>query len=265
MIINVDYREKNLLKKLEGLKEKNNFNKITIKNSNLPLGDVIILNDKEEEQLIIERKSVSDLAASIKDGRYAEQSFRLNNYKMHNHKIVYIIEGDLQKWDSTKGRYTKIKAKTLYVTMHCLQYYKGFSVVKVNNTVETAEYIIRATDKMSRDKKKSYYDTSMNNVTNIKDYCEVVNKVKKKNIKPENIGEIILSQIPGISSKTSLTIMEKFGSLYNLLGELKKDPKCLNGIMIKTSNGSRKISTASIRNISQYLLYQKSNVIKIDT
>ena len=265
MIINVDYREKNLLKKLEALKQENKFNKITITTSNLPLGDVIILNDKGEEKLIIERKSISDLAASIKDGRYAEQSFRLNNYKMHNHNIIYLIEGDLRGWDNTKGRYTKIKAKTLYVTMHCLQYYKGFSVVKVNNMVETAEYIIRATDKMTRDKKISYYDTSMNNVTNIKEYCQVVNKVKKKNIKPENIGEIILSQIPGISSKTSLTIMEKFGSLYNLLGQLKKDPKCLNNIMIKTSNGNRKISSTSVRNISQYLLYKKSNVIKIDT
>jgi len=64
--------------------------------------------------------------------------------------------------------------------MFCLQYYKGFSVVKVNNINETAEYIIRAVDKMTRDKKISYYDTSMNNVTDIKDYCEVVNKVKKK-------------------------------------------------------------------------------------
>ncbi len=265
MIINVDYREKNLLKKLEGLKGKNNFNKITITTANLPLGDIVILNDNNEEKLIIERKSISDLAASIKDGRYAEQSFRLNNYKLHNHNIIYIIEGDIQKWNATKGRYTKMKAKTLYVTMFCLQYYKGFSVVKVNNITETAEYIMRAVDKMTRDKKISYYDTSANNVTNIKDYCEVVNKVKKKNIKPENIGEIILSQIPGISSKTSLTIMEKFGSLYNLLDELKKDPKCLNNIVIKTTNGNRKISSTSVRNISQYLLYQKSNVIKIDT
>ena len=59
--------------------------------------------------------------------------------------------------------------------------------------------------------------------------------------------------------------MEKFGSLYNLLDQLKKDPKCLNNIMIKTTNGNRKISSTSVRNISQYLLYQKSNVIKIDT
>ena len=63
----------------------NTINKITITTSNLPIGDIVILNDHNEEQLIIERKSISDLAASIKDGRYAEQSFRLNNYKLHNH------------------------------------------------------------------------------------------------------------------------------------------------------------------------------------
>ena len=44
--------------------------------------------------LIIERKSLNDLASSIKDGRYAEQSFRLSNIEHHNHNIVYLIEGD---------------------------------------------------------------------------------------------------------------------------------------------------------------------------
>ena len=40
-----------------------------------------------------------------------------------------------------------------------------------------------------------------------KKYSEVVSKVKKKNIKPENIGEIILSQIPGVSTSTSLLLI----------------------------------------------------------
>ena len=150
--------------------------------------------------------------------------------------------------------------------MFCLQYYKGFSVVKTKDISETAEYIVFMLDKMMRTSdKKSFYSEEKPQIQQPKNYCEVVNKVKKKNIRPENIGEIILSQIPGISSKTSLTIMEKFGSLYNLLNQLKKDPKCLNGITIKTTKGDRKISNTTIRNISQYLLYQKSNVIKIDT
>ena len=60
--------------------------------------------------------------------------------------------------------------------------------------------------------------------------------------------------------------MEHFGSLYNLLDKLKKDPNCLNELTYKTKTGnSRRISKTSIRNIVQYLLYQKSNVINIDT
>ena len=83
-----------------------------------------------------------------------------------------------------------------------------------------------------------------------------MNKVKKKNIRPDNIGEIILSQIPGISSTTSLAIMKQFGSLYNLLTELKEDQHCLDEVVYKTRSGqTRRISKSSIANIVQYLLY----------
>ena len=61
----------------------------TLIKETLLLGDVIITNDKDEEVLIIERKTLRDLAASIKDGRYLEQSFRLNNCNCHNHHIIY--------------------------------------------------------------------------------------------------------------------------------------------------------------------------------
>ena len=265
MEIIVDYREKQLITLLENLKTKWKFNKLEIKKENLPIGDIIIKDKSGEEKLIIERKSISDLAASIKDGRYAEQSFRLNNNKLHNHNIIYLIEGDIRFWDNKGGRYTKIKAKTLYVTLFSLQYYKGFSVMRTQTISETAEYILRLTDKMMRDKKQSHYDISYNKTTDIKDYCDVVNKVKKKNIKPENIGEIILSQIPGISSITSRAILNEYGSLYNLLISLKKDNKCLNKMTIKLGEKERKISNTSIRNIYNYLLYQKNNEIEINT
>ena len=44
-----------------------------------------------EEKTIIERKSLADLASSIRDGRYAEQSFRLNGYPIFNHYIYFNI------------------------------------------------------------------------------------------------------------------------------------------------------------------------------
>ena len=38
-----------------------------------------------------------------------------------------------------------------------LNYFKGFSVIKTNDIMETAEYILRLTDKLSREKSKQAY------------------------------------------------------------------------------------------------------------
>ena len=151
MIIKVDYREKKLLKLLESFKIMYEYKHIKLEVVNLELGDFIICDDLGRENVIFERKSLSDLASSIKDGRYAEQSFRLNNYNFHNHNIVYIIEGDLRYWQMKGGKYNKMPIKTFYTTILSLQYYKGFSVMRTNNVKETAEYIIRLSDKMLRD------------------------------------------------------------------------------------------------------------------
>ena len=260
MLLKVDYREKKLLKLLESLKNMYNFEKIIISCENLELGDFIICDDDGREKLIIERKSLSDLASSIKDGRYAEQSFRLNNYNFHNHNIQYIIEGDLRYWEKYGGKYNKMPVKTFYVTMFSLFYYKGFSVMRTLNLTETAEYLLNVADKMSRDKKISYYDTSGNKTTDIKDYCSVVSKVKKDNITPDNIGEIMLSQLPGISTNIAKVIINKFGSLYELIKEMEKNPKCLNDIKID----NRKISLKCRRSVFEYLL-NKNTVIKVKT
>jgi len=48
---------------------------------------------------IVERKTADDLAASIMDGRYEEQKFRLKNCGINN--VIYLVEG-------TPGQYCKI-------------------------------------------------------------------------------------------------------------------------------------------------------------
>jgi len=250
MLIKVDYREKKLIGQLLKLKDKEKLDKIKIKIENLPVGDIIICDDKDKEIIIIERKSLSDLASSIKDGRYAEQSYRLNGHSMINHNIVYLLEGIIADWSDKKAKLTRTPKKTLYVTMFSLQYYKGFTTINTKNVEETAEYIIRTADKLSRDKKQCYYDTSCNYVP----YTSVVNKEKKKNITPKNINIIMLNQIPGISLKTSEAILENYKTVYNLIKKLNENLECLDDIKLKTTNGERKISKTSIKNIKEYLL-----------
>ena len=94
MFVAIDYREKELYAKCLALIQQSGLDKmITITNENLSIGDIIIRDENGVEKTIIERKNISDLASSISDGRYKEQSLRLQSADMPNHNIIYMIEG----------------------------------------------------------------------------------------------------------------------------------------------------------------------------
>ena len=283
MIIKVDTRERDLLQQINQLIiNVPIFKTCIIKSETLPIGDVIIADDKEDK-LVIERKSVSDLLASIKDGRYEEQSYRLNGLNHHNHNIIYLIEGDVNRVNRFKPDNATEKL-TLYSAMFSLNYHKGFSVFRSFSLEETALIICNMAYKLEKGiatDKKSFYKNTIaipimqpikeeNTVletvvtenivvTEIqeseKDYVSVIKKIKKENITPDNIGEIMLCQIPGISSVTALAIMEKYMNLPNLIKEIENNNDCLKDITSTNAKGQiRKINKTSIANIVKFLL-----------
>ena len=261
-----------LIKPTESLKNKDSKkdkNNITIEILPLPIGD-IILEYLGKEIIIIERKSAADLEASIKDGRYEEQSYRLSNSEVHNHNIIYLIEGSL---------INRQNKQMLYSSMFSLNYSKGFSVLRSTTIQETAYIICNMAYKLNKnmlENKMSYYKNKEvkqeiienvnlkkeNNVVETDEnehqetsYCSVVKKVKKDNITPENISEIMLCQIPGISSVSAIAIMSQFKTMQNLISTMKADPLCLNSITCLNSKGqSRKLGKNIIANIIKFLL-----------
>ncbi len=74
--------------------------------STLDIGDYIIKKNNSVIS-IIERKTLSDLIASIKDGRYSEQSLRLNEYEIDNKYIIYIIEGNIMNFSNKNNEVTQ--------------------------------------------------------------------------------------------------------------------------------------------------------------
>jgi ERCC4-type nuclease len=279
MIITIDIREQDLLQQIKQLVLfVPIFKQIKVLTNTLPIGDVII-SDENEEKLIIERKSVSDLIASIKDGRYEEQSYRLNGLQHHNHNIIYLIEGDVNQSNRFKSD-NKTEKLTMYSAMFSLNYYKGFSVFRSFNLEETATIICNMAYKLEKGLQSGkipfYQHKSSANISNEnqtshtveetsdtsdvvenseKLYVSVIKKVKKENITPENIGEIMLCQIPGISAVTALAIMDQYKSLPNLIKELENNNDCLKDITSTNSKGQvRKINKTSIANIVKFLL-----------
>ena len=147
MIIKIDTRETELLQKCKHMiNTVNKFKDLTIISETLPLGDAII-NDNTNDNIIIERKTLADLASSIKDGRYEEQSYRLNGLNHHNHNIVYLIEGDVNNFNTFKESMDKL---TLYSAIFSIQYFKGFSVMRSNNMIESALIICNMAYKIER-------------------------------------------------------------------------------------------------------------------
>ncbi len=291
MFIKIDIREPDLLQQINHLTSTIPiFKNLTIKSETLPIGDIII-GDDTTERLIIERKSVSDLLASIKDGRYEEQSYRLNGLSHHNHNIIYLVEGDVNKVNRFKGD-NRTEKLTLYSAMFSLNYFKGFSVFRSFSLEESAILICNMAYKLEKENgiKQPYYSNVINNVVVAeglnevvnqsdksleekqvedeneaaeqsadqsvdKDYIGVVKKVKKDNITADNIDEIMLCQIPGISSVSAIAIIQRFKSLANLINELEKNGDCLNDVSYTNSKGqTRKINKTCAINIVKFLL-----------
>jgi ERCC4-type nuclease len=280
MFIKLDNREHELYKKLQQCIDFSpKYKDIKIHIESLPLGD-IIFNDGIQDLVIIERKTWKDLAASIKDGRYEEQSYRLNGLTFPNHNIIYLIEGDITKYNCFKDRLDK---STLYSALFSILYFKGFSILQSNSIDESAYLLCCMLCKLVnglKQNKQAFYinNTFINNNTTTcsndkntngiiestvephvvpsdKDYTHVVKKVKKENITTDNIGEIMLCQLPGISSTSAIAILSNFKTLPNLIQQLQQNIKCLDNIYTTDSKGKqRKLNKNVILTIQTYLI-----------
>ena len=214
----------------------------------LQLGDILFMSDDESTTfLCIERKSLQDLLASIKDGRYTEQSYRLTNCFPNPHNVVYLLEGML----------STVKDKKLVIScIASLNYFKGFSVHRTISLAETAMYILCMADKMAREFKKGTKPfllaekPALENTPTETDYCDVVKVSKKANITKENIGQMILMQIPGISSATAIEIMKPFSSFLEFVDRIRSEPEYLLQIKV---NG-RKIGSNVIKGVNEFIL-----------
>jgi len=247
----LDCRETNLLKSCEALiKSVEKFKHITITTENLLIGDMSINDNDNNVVILFERKSIADLIASIKDGRYREQSYRLSGSEHANHNIFYVIEGPIGKF---------VDKQIVYSSMFSLNYYKGFSVFRSNNLEDTAYILCNAFIKLEKEKdKKPFYSNSKTETESEKvdvSYSTFVKKKKNANITKENFGEIVLCQIPSISSTTAIAIMKEFKNIDTLIQKLKENKDCLNELTYETEKAQkRKISKTSIKNIIEFLL-----------
>lgn len=254
------------LQEIHQTTNKNN-NPMILEKRMLELGDFLLTNDDESvTHLVFERKTYTDLLASIKDGRYTEQSHRLINCFPNPHNIIYLLEGAMPSIEADK--------KKVYSCIASLNYFKGFSVMRTMSMGETAQLLFNMSEKIGRELgktpnpdlagnpnpepfNKSSGPFSPNpepfNKSAPEPYCSVVKSSKKANISRENIGEIILCQIPGISSVTAVALMKPFASFAEFLDKVRSDPAYLEGITTENKGKTRKLGSNVVSGIKQFL------------
>tara|TARA_Y100000590_G_C15691447_1_gene1003519 strand:+ start:695 stop:1486 length:792 start_codon:yes stop_codon:yes gene_type:complete len=255
----IDYREYHLVEHFKDL------HNVTIKT--LEVGDIAFYY-KDKPIILIERKTINDLAASIMDGRNREQKIRLMNCGIVLSNIMYLIEGNVNQI-----YHKKMTTKTIVGSIINTMFRDNIKVYRTNNIKETIGFIERIYHKLHKHPEKIISTISQESSINKHMdqsvlYANTIKSKKKDNLTPEVCNIIQLSQIPGVSTMISKTILDSVGgSIYHLCKKyheleveengLEKCEKLVEDIKIKSSsNKGRKIGYKVSSRIYHYLTNQ---------
>merc|ERR1711935_248026 len=204
--IKIDYRENLIKKYFENHDELKKFTEI----KNLDIGDLIIeVNNKP--LILIERKTISDLASSISDGRLREQKHRISLSDFNASQIIYLIEGNIEQ-----TLYGGINKKSIQGSIINTLVRDNYKVYKTYDIEETKYFLERLFMKILNDKHKLINLKSGSPEEN-SDYSKLANLSKKNQLTPNVFNKIIFLQIPGISSNHINEIQKSYSSIKDLI------------------------------------------------
>jgi ERCC4-type nuclease len=225
----LDTRESELIKLLEDAAVKQ-----------LPVADIWIGVNSDgnmsEGGLIIERKSIKDLEASILDGRYREQRGRILSYCQENKtQPMYILEGSLS---SSTGRLQK---KAIMKFINRLIFHYQIPVQQTQSVQETAELVRALIEQWKEDPNSLQRTTELVKVT---DGIHVQKKANASDHKQFAIS--CLAQCPGVSVKMAEALITHFGSLKGVIEAPVKD---IESVKV----GTRKVGPVVSKRLSEIL------------
>lgn len=221
----IDYREADFIKNIGSLD-----NKLDIKYKvvNLPIGDFVFTELAETKDvsevkevtlesetegdttpvwnngnvlLIVERKTISDLGASIIDGRFREQKARLEEtLEGDASKIMYLLEGPNIKMQQHKNA---VGIRGAVLNMLFKHKYK---MLQTANLQDTVNYILTLYKKFASGDFQTQTESGMS--------IKSISKSEKIN---QSLFSMQLSVIPGVSFNMASEIAKSYSSMRALL------------------------------------------------
>lgn len=278
----LDSREVKLIELIKS-KSPNDF-KIPYSTENLQIGDIIIKHtlDNITYSLIIERKCVTDMIASIKDGRYKEQKIRLlaELANSPNTIITYLLEGSISELRLPQDK-TMLNGSIISSTFR-----DKILILRTYSLAETLDILIRLHDRFTKDITDFFtpnknntqilvqpiqtnqinsiqeQDTSVSNVVDGVNslYLQSIKKCKKDNLTPVTWNHMCYMNIPGISSNIAIKIAEIYPKLKDLIlayqildSESEKQTLLANIILTETDKQKRRIGPVISKRVYEYI------------
>lgn len=183
-----------------------------VSHTQLEIGDIHIRDSAKEVLLIFERKTLADLAASIKDSRYKEQKMRMLAAVPAKH-ITYIIEGGCANPVDAHGL---SRSTLLGVFIHSM-YRDGVHVVHVPNLEGTAQWILDVAAKVQA--RVEYFAAGGAPATEYVNTLRVKSR-RQDNLDPRTVYLLQLAQIPGVSIRIAESIAERYPNMPSLITAL---------------------------------------------
>ena len=218
----IDVRERDLSAAFEA-------HDVPFQRAQLDIGDVEI-HVGDVKRMVVERKTMMDLAASVKDGRYREQKERLMATSSSGSKIVYVLEGGPAiLFDGRMRSIGGLSPATIQGCFLSMSLKDGIRAVCTADVADTAAFIMRAAEWLSKkplvssspvttDSSSSHhgYDTYKNAAC----MSATVSCRKRDNVDGATCFRHMLCQIPGVSTKLSGILCEAFGSMRKLYARM---------------------------------------------
>jgi len=174
----------------------------------LELGDIII--DSTNHKVIIERKTIVDFNASLKDGRYRNQKLRLLEWKNTLEEnirkdVIYILE---EKYGDNKDR-------AYWGAIVNANLRDGIFVIQSDGIARTAE--------LANDIKKKIEECKFTSLEGSKEDIHLEGLSKGDYNTPQNCYLGQLAIIPNVSKSTAKILVNKFPTMKNLINEIESN------------------------------------------
>ncbi len=201
--IKLDNRERDLI---PFFKSEN----IEIEESNLDIGDIQFYNN-DDLLIIVERKSLSDLSASITDGRYKEQKQRLLYAVNHKIRKIYFIEGeDMRDFHLNKSVFEGLMLSNVIRDK--------IMIYRTKNIEDTFINLKKIYEHLPKWLNENWDIESFESI----EYSGIKSK-KKENVTQEIAFKAMISIIPGISNSIATVLCEKYGNIENMINKIKEE------------------------------------------